>query len=703
MPTFQRSQAIVLMLAAIAVIAATLFLLGQGPSGLGSAAWTLASDGSLTMLWLIAALGAGWWARPLLARTTLGEFDQELLQWAIGTVTLLWLDAVLGTLGLLSQPVVTWSLTLLLGIGGVLRIRLWKAQFEADRFATWVMAAAVVPLAVLLLAALSTPGWLWATEFGGYDALSYHLQLPREWTYLGRINETPHNAYGYLPNGVEAAFMHLGILRGSPWHAAISCQLLSAAWAVLAAIITARVANHLLPEDTRESQRSVVAALGGVLVLATPWVIVVGSLAYDETAVLVCLAAALLLLLGMPEIKPRIGLLLGLLAGGACLAKLSSGPLVVAPLAVAGLVMVRPRDWPFVALAATGAGVLIMAPWLVRNWMWTGNPTFPFLPGILGPGPWSEAQHAIWQAGHGGNLDGGVLAAFFNEFLREGIGPAPEPGVEPWKAQWSIMPWLALGGFIALFSTKRSSRRNRSLIAMTVLTVCTILAWMLFTHAKARFLLPMAIPMSAVIATAAGVLFSSAPSRFVLLPVAWVLALVPLGIYLGERNGQPTWGVSKTSFFRGDYEQALIGIAPNEQARMELLSSASPNFILNHLLPPESRILLLGEASPFHLDMNKQVGDRIVYHTVWTRGPLERAIAESDAPSEWVAELQSRGYTHVFLRPGMLQRWRDSGWLAEELSVHHIKALVENLQPIHAFGQDAILLAVPGDPAKAEG
>ncbi len=321
MPITHGSRAILYLLAAVAALAITLAYLGQGqgPSGLGTAAWALVTDGSWTMLWMLAALGAGWWAAPLLSSTSLGKLDQELVLWTLGIVTLLWLDVVLGTFGLLSQPILTGILTFALAIGGVLRIRLWKIGPSADHMTTGVMAAAVIPLSVLLLAALSTPGWLWSTEFGGYDALSYHLQLPREWVHLGRINETPHNAYGYLPNGVEAAFMHLGILRGSPWHAAISCQLLSAAWAVLAAITTGRLATHLLPTNAEGSQRHLVAALGGVLVLATPWVIVVGSLAYNESAVLACLSAALLLLLGLQRCTPRTGLLLGLLAaGGPC-------------------------------------------------------------------------------------------------------------------------------------------------------------------------------------------------------------------------------------------------------------------------------------------------------------------------------------------------------------------------------------------------
>jgi hypothetical protein len=47
--------------------------------------------------------------------------------------------------------------------------------------------AAAPALAVLLLAACCPPGTLWRSEALGFDVLSYHLQLPREWLAGGRL------------------------------------------------------------------------------------------------------------------------------------------------------------------------------------------------------------------------------------------------------------------------------------------------------------------------------------------------------------------------------------------------------------------------------------------------------------------------------------------------------------------------------------
>lgn len=112
------------------------------------------------------------------------------------------------------------------------RARTWRG----DPTMPW---AASMPIGlacgILLVAAAVPPGMLWSTEFGGYDALSYHLQVPREWLVAGSMRPLEHLAYAGLPNFVEGAFMHLMALRSDPRDAAIACQVLHACMLLLAA------------------------------------------------------------------------------------------------------------------------------------------------------------------------------------------------------------------------------------------------------------------------------------------------------------------------------------------------------------------------------------------------------------------------------------------------------------------------------------
>lgn len=69
--------------------------------------------------------------------------------------------------------------------------------------------------AMLVVAAACPPGTLWRVEALGYDTLSYHLQIPREWVTAGGMVELEHNVYSYLPGLMESAFAGLMVMRGS--------------------------------------------------------------------------------------------------------------------------------------------------------------------------------------------------------------------------------------------------------------------------------------------------------------------------------------------------------------------------------------------------------------------------------------------------------------------------------------------------------
>lgn len=687
MPSSTRTNLFLLISAAVVVVAGVLATrTGDGLPAIIPAAAIFLDQAPAVLLWGLAALGLGSWAAPLLSRATWNLFDREILILAVGIATLLWLDSVLGMIGGLGNEWLALGILAVLAIGGAWRLRGWCVSTTEDSSGAthWTLGACALPLGVLFIAALSTPGWLWASEFGGYDALSYHLQLPREWLLHGSITHTPHNAYGYLPNGAEAAFMHLGALKSAGmWGAMESSQLLAAGWTVLGAIVSARIARRVAPPGAE----AIAAACAAALVLATPWVIVTGSLAYDESVVLLLFAATLLLLFGAESIDWRVGVLLGALLGGACLAKLSSGPLLVAPIVVASLLLLRRGRWAGAVGAAIVVGVVVMAPWMIRNLMWTGNPLFPYLTTLLGEGPWTADQLAIWNTAHGPH--GGTesqLGAFFNEFMRQGIGPSPNLA-EPWTPQWSLIPWLGVAGAIALALRPGNGEQNRRAASLGIVIVLSIAAWLLLTHAKARFLVPLAVPLSVL--AAAGASLMPLRLRPIIAVVAWAAAVVPLALYLGEAGGSPARGIARSDVFRGDLAKTLLDEADSQEAAEDVLSLAGPSLFINHLLGSDAQVLLVGDAAPFHF------APKITYSTVWTRGPLAEAIERGGSARDWAQTLDAAGYTHLLINPAMLERWRRSGWLSDALTEANLAALSSELTPIRRFRNGSALFSLP--------
>ncbi|MEE9294551.1 MAG: hypothetical protein V3W34_06290, partial [Phycisphaerae bacterium] len=458
---------------------------------LSSAPWVLG--------WLVGAFGLGWPLQRLLDPR--GD-DPFVVQLGLGVAAMLIIDAALGALGALQWggSIGAWTL-LLTGIALAIVQRRYPAP-AVDRTPSslpWLVWMAAPALAVLLLAACSAPGWLWASEFGGYDALSYHLQLPKEWMALGRIEPLTHNVYSYLPGYVEAAYYHLAVLVGDPMQAVYACQLLHAAMAVLTAVVVARLVSRMVGRSVARP----VGAVTAVLLIGTPWVVVVGSLGYNEMAVTLLLAIALSILLAPSPTTWQHGVILGLLTAAACGAKLTAAGFVVLPLVLVALFTIARRRWLGVIVPAGVAGLFGLLPYLLRNWIYSGNPVFPFMTGIFGSAHWSQDQVGIWIAGHvSGSPIGPRLIELWNQLWRFGLGPNPSPS-EPWSPQWSLLPWLAAASLMFCL-TIPSVRRVTAQVA--VILTAQVLFWLALTHLKSRFLLVGVVGATLSIALALGLI-----------------------------------------------------------------------------------------------------------------------------------------------------------------------------------------------------
>ncbi|HRQ74168.1 MAG TPA: hypothetical protein PLU35_14175, partial [Phycisphaerales bacterium] len=201
----------VMLLAAVASIGSP----GGSAGALGSVIFKAGSAWP-AVLYLLGAHGLG----RLASRAWRAATFAAPLQFGAGLAIMLSVSHLLGVAGLLHGAT---GIALGLGVciaGAAVACEQWARAARAGRRdsaqtrgGAWLAAPAA---AVLAVAACSPPGWLWDSEFGGYDVLSYHLQLPQEWLALGSIRPLQHNVYSYLPGYVEAAYLHLAAMTGAP-------------------------------------------------------------------------------------------------------------------------------------------------------------------------------------------------------------------------------------------------------------------------------------------------------------------------------------------------------------------------------------------------------------------------------------------------------------------------------------------------------
>ncbi len=680
-----------------------------------------------------AFLLAGWgFARPLNHFLFQHRPATGALQWALGLGIMLWLSHALGVLGLLSGPKGQYVaiVVLILGLGSAL---LSFMDHVREREAVPAISLGFLPGAigacVLFLASLSPPGWLWLSEAGGYDTLSYHAQLPLEWARSaphgpGRLWPLEHNVYSFLPSYMEGAFLFvhaalgggsiapltpatsttLGLLAGEGWGLAV-CQMIHAGCALIAACLTASLVRHILSPDATstssedspldpdaheaQARRARFAGdIAAALVLCTPWVVVTGSMMYNEAAVLALFAGALVAALptrsGSPDVPCTRALLVGLLMGCACACKPTAMFLCVPIAAMALLFSSSKRDMLRVAIVGTIGGLITFGPPLIRNWLASGNPVFPAGAGIFGLSHWSAEQFKQFASGH--------ASPGFIEGLRLLISPATDAsslGAEArgvWHSQFAFLwPAALFASAIAIVRANASQRRAIGVGALGI--VIAIVWWAGFSHAQSRFLVPLVGVLAAIVGVCVGVCLnarantSQPPARLAYGATAMIFVVVAIVsgglcvrtyLYAGARPGfSPNAAlVSGVGVFTGEVARQQLSEAKDPREAAMVNDGLGPAQFVNLNLQPGDGVMLLSLATPLYWHWPT------AYHTTWDARSMCDAIqARPDDPAMWTAALQrdakaqiGRTVTHVLIDFNELARLQAAGWYDKRLT-----------------------------------
>ncbi len=361
--------------------------------------------GMLSLFWLGVGLAGGYTARMAWGLLVLGL----ALRWK---AALAWLGAWRGIFPRLGMPN-GWPERLLLGA---------CAAFAAGR----------------LLSALAPPA--------RWDALMYHLEIPRRYLLAGKFLFLAENPYWGQPPLGSLAYTWLMALGGAPAAALLG-------WAVM---VLASLA--LLSAWTRQVGGR--AALVGMtaLFLSPTWRNAFDWAYADAFAVLYGTALLLLLLRlrGRQETEGNLPFWAAVFIGLALWSKLTA--LVLLPLLpllfrASGGVSGR-RGLALLLLPAA-----LFLPWMALLWHSTGNPLYPY----LWPTPWVDADRMAYFAYRGASLPLPALAAAPLSAAWFGLEGAVIPGLPPFGAD--LGPWLVLLAVPGVWRAWRETASGRRLTA----------------------------------------------------------------------------------------------------------------------------------------------------------------------------------------------------------------------------------------------
>ncbi|MEK6677007.1 MAG: hypothetical protein AABZ47_15315 [Planctomycetota bacterium] len=553
-----------------------------------------------------------------------------------------------------------------------------KSQETVGRY-WWLL---LIPFLVLgVLAATNAPGLIWSEEGFGYDVLEYHLQMPKEFATAGKISFAPHNVYANFPANTELLYLLSMILSGDSNSAATSANFIH----LLFAILTVSTAWTIGAEWSKRC-----AILCALVAASCGWLTYLSGLAYVENAMLFFgLSAFAVLLKGVTvgaSIHPSrdregadVGrappafflkfpsLLPGLLAGFACGCKYPAVPMIALPLIpVTWLVTQDSLQKKFVAVGLFVVGTLLtFSPWLIKNYAFTGNPVFPLANHFFQAHPqgWGDEEQFRWDRGHSPKIEEQTLARRLELAWDHTLA-------DPYQRFGPLIFLLAIGGlfFRKLFRVD---------VCLMITLLIQLAVWLFATHLYARFAVVMLIPL--ILLAGRSVLRVPSPDTgdteqqprpshpAVTVKKAAFAAFIFLGL---------VWNFTFAA--RLHHKESLPGTGPNVFTDGQVPGFEYLGFI-NHNLPQDAKLLLIGDARPFYIERN------VDYWVVFNRHPFVDQLVSTRSPDEIADWLHQQRYTHVLVHWPELQRLSQTYGLANGVTPARIEQVSKSLQPVQTF------------------
>lgn len=629
--------------------------------GLAVLGWTaLALGASLLRLARIARPGTPW---EWLVAVCLGLGAVSTLMLLMAAARVMTTTGVRILIAVLAAYAAVWTVRHRRGLGRRLgRIRRLPGCVRTgvagpERVALFAGAAVVVVFALLGLIDALGPET-------GFDALWYHLWLPREHLAAGTLVDRPDEYPQLYPQTVELLFGW-----GLAWGGEISAVLVHFGFGLLAAAASYHLARRFTGPGW--------AMLAPAAFLSAPTIGWELGTANNDLPLAAFATVALAELLAWREDGDRVRLVRSALLIGLGLASKHLGLLLLAPLALVVLWFAatggggrlrRAGRGVLTSAAYTAGALLVAAPWYGRAAWITGNPVFPELYGVFG----APADRWDSQATRD-------LAAFGDTFGRghDLVALLALPADVTFRADAFSASWGALFLAAVPLAVLAIPRRPRGLGTVAFTAAVFMLLWASpVSSLQGRFLAPV-IPLLAVLAAVgvgalAGWLSgvgwrAAAGATAVLAALVMALNLPPLvplqGRVIAAGPGFAIGYVNHTPRFV-DLDAALTDAGAARRRRADVPGAAAIA-CANRELPAGSRILTYVEGIQY-LSGNPL----LVFYTTAAR-PSQLALLDGD-PAAAEAALRDLGIRYVMVGD---ERTSPDAGPARELLVPRMRAV----------------------------
>ncbi len=387
------------------------------------------------------------------------------------------------------------------------------------------------------------------------DILEYHLGLPVHWVGINRIDAFPGNILFQMPLGFERLAVPFILLGLSGVIPAFYIVLLGVAAFGFAAML-------------REAGSSY-ATIGGWLVFGCGAVLTLAADGHPDTGLI--LAAAL----GVLALSRGSCVGFGVACALAVVSKYQGVALALSFLLAA---MFYRRGGRRMAASGAMASIALGAPWLIKNWLDTGNPVYPFgfqwLPSLHW-GEWNA--RVLW----GSMQHASVLVRWVypDEAVAEYL-TALWRGIRTiWLTPYSVLLYLAPLIWLR-------ARRGSLVAALAMQAFILTLGWIAPAPKFGRYLLPAVVPVLGAFLLSVG----RESRRSVNVVLAFLLLVESLAFVAQFRRVRaPAEGVLFGAMSQSEYRKAVFG---EYWSAVEWINAACSGIALDR----RNRVMVVGQG-----------------------------------------------------------------------------------------------------------
>lgn len=591
----------------------------------------------------------------------------------MGVFSLLWL--AMGAAGLFYRGA-AW-LILLAGCALFRKdIRLWWAD-AASAADFWRRGGRLDRVLILFLAVMILLQLMWAAAPPiKYDALTYHLQLPRQYIAAHRFTAVPENPYWGHPQTGEMLFTWMMLLQRGQ-----TAALTGAVWGILTLLGTAatarKAAGHWLQtgakgsrdiaaDETQALRAGLIAA--AALALGATFRGLMGWAYVDLLSALMGWAALAALLRSAEEATHPWIVWAGVFCGLAVSVKWTGG---VAALGVFAFLLLERRKegypWRLILLAAALMTALVL-PWLIKNMAVTGSPVYPYFV------PTESIPAQRLAASGAGDSSVGLLegALFPLSSTVMGFDSAAGFGAD-------LGPLLALLALPGLWALRKQPAARILALGLGLVWVIIAAGSLIVNHLQQTRLYFALLPWAAVAAGAGWLALTGVRSR--LLRVETLLTAM-LALMLAFTGLQELNRLAQNSPLA-----VLTGAADQPEYLADSLGWYAPALQSLYELPVGSKALMLWEARGYYAPLGTAADAWIDRWRAdyWAHGSAEDILAA------W----KQQGFTHVLYYQSGAELVRETDKVLEAAGWQELDRLTSMLPSAQVFGDAYILYQLP--------